>query len=50
MCVCVCVYVCMYVKLANMVEGCWKAPFSIAAIPICRVGRYAFHSIAPLYP
>ena len=66
MCVCVCVCVCMCVcvpdslsnylyfiymyKLAIVVEGDQKAPFSIATTPSCRGGRYSFHWIARLYP
>ena len=62
-CVCVCVYIgiyiyiriCIYinvskVKLATIVEGDPKAPFSIATTPRCRGGRYSIPWIAPLYP
>ena len=38
------------VKLATVVEGDQKAPFSIATIPRYRGGRYSFPWIAPLYP
>ena len=38
------------VKLATVVEGDQKAPFSIATTPGCREGRYSFLGIAPLYP
>ena len=38
------------VKLATIVEGDPKAPFSIATTPRCRRGRYTFPWIAPLYP
>ena len=38
------------VKLATLVEGDQKAPFSIATTPRCRGRRYSFHWIAPLYP
>ena len=38
------------VKLATVVEGDPKAPFSIAAASRCRGGRYSFLWIAPLYP
>ena len=38
------------VKLATIVEGDPKAPFSIATTPSCRGGRYPFPWIAPLYP
>ena len=38
------------VKLATIVEGDPKAPFSIATTPRCREGRYSFPWIAPLYP
>ena len=44
-CVCVCVFVCVYIhikKLATIVEGDLKAPFSIATTPRCRGGRYSF--------
>ena len=30
------------VKLATIVEGNLKAPFSIATTPMCRGGRYSF--------
>ena len=38
------------VKLATIVEGSQKAPFSIATTPSYREGRYSFPWIAPLYP
>ena len=38
------------VKLATLVEGDLKAPFSIATTPRCRGGCYSFPWIAPLYP
>ena len=38
------------IKLATIVEGDPKAPFSIATTPRCREGRYSFPRIAPLYP
>ena len=38
------------VKLATIVEGDPKAPFSIATSPRCRGGRYSIPRIAPLYP
>ena len=38
------------VKLATVVEGEPKAPFSIATTPRCRGGRDFFSWIAPLYP
>ena len=38
------------VKLATVVEGDSKAPFSIATTPRCREGRYSFPKIAPFYP
>ena len=37
-------------KLATIVEGDLKVPFSLATTPMCRRGRYSFHWIAPLYP
>ena len=37
------------VKLATVIEGDQKAPFSIATIQRCRGGRYSFPWIAPLY-
>ena len=37
-------------KLATVVEGDQKAPFSIATIPRCRGGRTSFPWIAPLHP
>ena len=36
-------------KLATVVEGDQKSPFSIGTIPRCRGGRYPFSWIAPLY-
>ena len=38
------------VKLATLVKGDPKAPFSRATTPRCRGGRYSFPWIAPLYP
>ena len=38
------------VKLATIVEGDLKAPFSIATTPRRRGGRYSIPWIAPLYP
>ena len=38
------------VKLATIVEGDPKAPFSIATTPKCRGGHYSFPWISPLYP
>ena len=38
------------VKLATIVEGDSKAPFSVATTPRCREGRCSFPWIAPLYP
>ena len=38
------------VKLATIVEGDPKAPFSIVTTPRCRGGRYSIPWIAPLYP
>ena len=37
-------------KLATVVEGDPKDPFSIATIPRCRGGSYSFPGIAPPYP
>ena len=37
-------------RLAPVIEGDQKAPFSIATTPRCRGGRYSFPWIAPLYP
>ena len=37
-------------KLATIVEGDPKAPFSIATTPRCRGGRYSIPRIASLYP
>ena len=48
-CVCVHIYV-SKVKLATIVEGNEKAPFSIATTPRYRGGRYSFPWTAPLYP
>ena len=38
------------VKLATIVEGDQKSPFSISTTSSCRGGRYSFLWIAPLYP
>ena len=38
------------VKLATIVEGDLKAPFSIATTPRCKGGLYSFPWIVPLYP
>ena len=38
------------VKLATIVKGDPKAPFSIATTPRCRGGRSSIPWIAPLYP
>ena len=40
-CVCVCVYIYIY-KLAILVEGDLKAPFSIATTARCREGATPF--------
>ena len=40
---------CVKVKLATVIEGDQKAPFSIATTPRCRGGRYSFPWIATLY-
>ena len=37
-------------KLATVVEGYSKAPFSIATTPRCREGRQSFPMIVPIYP
>ena len=50
MCVCVCVCTYSKVKLATIVEGDPKAPFSIATTPSCREGHYSFPRISPHYP
>ena len=42
---CIYIYICIYIcklKLATIVEGNPKAPFSIATTPRCRGGRYSF--------
>ena len=44
------IYIHIVVKLATIVEGDPKAPFSIATTPRCRGGRYSIPWIAPLYP
>ena len=44
------IYIYAYTKLATIVEGDPKAPFSIATTPRCRGGRYSIPWIAPLYP
>ena len=38
------------VKLATIVEGDPKAPFSIYTTPRCRGGRFSIPWIAPIYP
>ena len=38
------------VKLATVVEGDQKAPFSKATTTRCRGGRYSLSWITPLYP
>ena len=38
------------VKLATVIEGDSKDPFSTAATPRCRRGRYSVSWFAPLYP
>ena len=43
-------YIYIYIKLASVVEGDLKTPFSIATTPRCRWGRYSFLLIALLYP
>ena len=48
-CVTSCVGNIVKVKLATVVEGDPKAPFSIATTPRCRRGCYSFPWIAPLY-
>ena len=45
-----CIFTVSKVKLATIVEGDPKAPFSIATTPRCRGGRYSIPWIAPLYP
>ena len=44
------IYIYKNVKLATVVEGNPKAPFSMATTPRCREGRYSFSWIALLYP
>ena len=39
-----------FFKLATVVEGDPKAPFSIATTPTCRGGRYSILWFAPLHP
>ena len=38
------------VKLATLVEGDPKVPFSIPKTPRCKGGRYYIPWIVPLYP
>ena len=45
-----CVLIKSKVKLATVVEGDQKAPFSIATKLRCRGGCYSFPWTAPLYP
>ena len=40
----------IYIKLATVVEGDLKGPFSLATTPRCRGGRYSFSWITSLYP
>ena len=40
----------LFIKLATVVKGDPKAPFSIATTPKCWGGCYSFPWIAPLYP
>ena len=42
-------YMYLKIKLAFVVEGDPKAPFSIATTPRCKGGRYSFPWISPLY-
>ena len=44
------IYIYKYVKLAIVVEGEPKAPFSIGTTPKCKGGRYSYTRIAYLYP
>ena len=39
----------LLVRLATIVEGDPKAPFSLATTPRCRGGRKSFPLIAPFY-
>ena len=43
------IYIYIYIKLATVVEGDPKVPFSIATILRCRVGRNSLSRIAPFY-
>ena len=43
------IYIYIYTKLATVVEGDPKAPFSTATRPRCTGGCYSVHWIAPLY-
>ena len=45
-----CVYIKEKVRLATLIEGNLKAPFSIATTLRCRGGCYSFPWIALLYP
>ena len=44
------IYISKKVKLATVVKGDQKAPFSKATTPRCRGGRNSFPWIGPLYP
>ena len=44
------IYIIKKVKLATLVEGDPKAPFSIATTPRCWVGRYSIPWMTLLYP
>ena len=45
-----CMQITSKVKLATVIEGDQKAPFSIATTPNCKGGRYSLPWIAPPYP
>ena len=44
------IYIYIYIKLATVVEGDLKAPFSLATTTRCRVECNSFSWIAPFYP
>ena len=44
------IYSKLYIELATEVKGDPNTPFSIDTTPSCRVGRYFFPWIVPLYP
>ena len=44
------IYIYIYIKLATVIKGDPKAPFSVATTARCKGERCYFFWIAPLYP